>query len=158
MLPCSRERTFPAEPVEALTFSLRVESESSTTPEIAFPTGYMVPPLSAVPIVRIFNESDAAPVWPCGGAEAFPHPPSARPVQRRNKEIMCENLCMKISYSLCVQAVKPEKAPDSFCNFTSLEYNIKSVADTMYFRKTNKNRSERGDLRPEKRVIQMRNQ
>ena len=27
----------------------------------------------------------------------------------------------------------------------------------MYFRKTNKNRSERGDLRPEKRVIQMRN-
>ena len=27
-----------------------------------------------------------------------------------------------------------------------------------YFRKTNKNRSERGDLRPEKRVIQMRNQ
>ena len=57
---------------------------------------------------------------------------------------MCENLCMKISYSLCVQAVKPEKAPDSFCNFTSLEYNIKSVADTMYFRKTNKNRSERG--------------
>jgi hypothetical protein len=79
-------------------------------------------------------------------------------VQRRNKEIMCENLCMKISYSLCVQAVKPEKAPDSFCNFTSLEYNIKSVADTMYFRKTNKNRSERGDLRPEKRVIQMRNQ
>ena len=29
---------------------------------------------------------------------------------------------------------------------------------TSYFRKTNKNRSERGDLRPEKRVIQMRNQ
>ena len=27
-----------------------------------------------------------------------------------------------------------------------------------YFRKTNKNRAERGDLRPEKRVIQMRNQ
>ncbi len=47
-----------------------------TTPEIAFPTGYMVPPLSAVPIVRIFNESDAAPVWPCAGADAFPHPPS----------------------------------------------------------------------------------
>ena len=71
--------------------------------EIAFPTGYMVPPLSAVPIVRIFNESDAAPVWPCGGTEAFPHPPSARPVQTRNKEIMCENLCMKISHSLCVR-------------------------------------------------------
>ena len=61
-----------------------------------------------------------------------------------------------IPFLVC-QAVKPEKAPDSFCNFTSLEYNIKSAADTMYFRKTNKNRSERGDLRPEKRVIQMRN-
>ena len=40
-----------------------------------------------------------------------------------------------IPFLVC-QAVKPEKAPDSFCNFISLEYNIKSAADTMYFRKT----------------------
>jgi len=44
-----------------------------------------------------------------------------------------------IPFLVC-QAVKPEKAPDSFCNFTSLEYNIKSVADTMYFRKTKSGR------------------
>ena len=52
-MPSVSACTFIAEPVEAFTFTLMpVVVSSVITFAMAFPTGYMVPPLSAVPMVR----------------------------------------------------------------------------------------------------------
>ena len=117
ILPSWREWTFPEEPVEALILILMEESASPITREIAFPTGYIVPPLSAVPIVRIFKESDLASVWRCAVSDDFPHPPMTRPVQARNKEIVCKNLCMKYIPFLVLKPVGCKKNLTGFVTF-----------------------------------------